>query len=153
MVQGRLLLALPLVALLAGCGTGQKVPPPSTVAGPQASLRIYDPKRLIHLHLTLADFVRSATRADFASFGQPQVRLTLTRGGETAFCRLTRELALRGARLRVRQNQAIAFDGRVVSRPYIDYRKFPHGLCGARGITILTKNVATARRVARAIRG
>ena len=153
MVHGRSLLAVALVALATGCGTGQKVPPPSTVAGSKASLRIYDPKRLIHLQLTLADFVRSATRADFASFGQPEVSLTLTRGGETTFCRLTHGLAVRGARLHVMQNQAIAFDGRVVSRPYIDYRKFPHGLCGAHNITILTQNRATARRIARAIRG
>ena len=59
----------------------------------------------------------------------------------------------RSARLRHKQNLAIAFDGRVVSKPYIDYRKFSHGICGARGTTLLTNNASTARRIARAIRG
>lgn len=155
LLRNRSLLALGLVALVAGCGAGKKVPPTTTsaVAPPKTSLRIYDPKRLIHVQLTLADFVRSASRAELASFGQPEISLTLTRVGQRAFCRLTRGLALRGAQLHVMQKEAIAFDGRVVSKPYIDFRKVAHGVCGARRITILTKNIRTARRVARAIRG
>lgn len=114
---------------------------------------MYDPRRLIHTQLTLSDFVRSATRASISAFGQPEVKLTLTHAGEAALCLLTRGLARRGAQLHHQQQQATAFDGRVISRPYVDYRRYPHGICGASHQTILTSNARTARRIAQALRG
>ncbi len=76
----------------------------------------------------------------------------LTTNGARKFHSLTRALARRGARLRRPQRFAFAVNGRVYSRPFVDYRAFPNGLDGRTGIQVEGMTLATAQRLAREIR-
>jgi preprotein translocase subunit SecD len=76
--------------------------------------------------------------------GQPIVTFDFTDRGREAFEALTRELAERGARMRVpggdpleaAQHFAIVLDGRLVSVPYVDFERNPNGIDAANGSQI-----------------
>jgi len=75
------------------------------------------------------------------------------RPGASKFQKLTRALARRGAELRRPQSFALEVNGRVVSRPLVDYHAFPNGFdVGRSGIQIEGMKLATAQRLARQIR-
>jgi preprotein translocase subunit SecD len=81
--------------------------------------------------------------------GEPIVAIDLTAEGRQAFADLTRRIAHRGADRESNQHLAIVIDDRIVSVPFIDYRREPDGISGANGIQIgggLTD--ATARTTA-----
>jgi hypothetical protein len=131
-------------------------PAASAATHAKVNFRIYDPKGLIHAQVTLSGLVRSAARAwrpPYSSPGHGALSLTFNRTGETAFCRLTRGLARRGARLHRVQYQGIVIDGWVSTKTNVDYRHFPNGLCGSPGLEIQGIKLTTARRLARLIRG
>jgi preprotein translocase subunit SecD len=90
--------------------------------------------------------------------GEPIVVFGFTASGRSAFARLTRRVAERGAALRLPHGEArrdafqhIAFvlNGSVLSLPYIDFFKNPHGIDGRNGAEIGGfGTIAAARRVA-----
>jgi hypothetical protein len=95
-----------------------------------------DPRRAYVLTgspaLTSADLA-SAQPARDPRIGEPIVRLRFTPDGVTAFSRVTREIAHRGAAQRANQHLALVVDDRILSVPFIDYRQVPNGIDGTRG--------------------
>jgi hypothetical protein len=47
---------------------------------------------------------------------------------------------------------AFAVDGRTYARPTIDFKLFPHGMCGTHGLQVYLR-ASIAQRLARIIRG
>ncbi|MFL6011793.1 MAG: SecDF P1 head subdomain-containing protein [Gaiellaceae bacterium] len=134
-----------VLVLLTGCGHA----PPSQ----RTTFRISGEKG-IGPALALADVARESVRATSdPATGQPVVTFRLTPEGETKFARLTRALARRGAAVGRPFHLVIAVDGRVISRPYVDYGRNPQGIPGDNGVQLGTATIVDARRVAKALRG
>ena len=126
---------MPLVAsaFLFGCGSSEH----------HASLRIAGEGGIGPV-LSRAD-LRSA-RADVdQNTSQPVVLLELTREGQRKFLVLTRRVVRAGRRRHRPAHVVIFVNGRVISRPYIDYRVFPNGLPADSGVQIDVRSVRTAR--------
>jgi hypothetical protein len=114
-------------------------------------LRIYDPAQLVRATVTSADV--SYAHADTSpQTGQALVELGLTARGVHSFCTLTRALAVRGARRHSFQHLAVAVDGHVYARPFIDYRANPRGLCGSPAFEIAVATPALAHELAAEIK-
>ena len=117
------------------------------------TVRIFDPARQVKTALTLADLVPSTARVvRDPSSGSASLEFSFTSSGRIKFCTLTRGLVLRGTRVGVPQQMAFAVDGRTYARPTIDFKLFPHGLCGTHGLQVYLK-ASLAQRLARVIRG
>lgn len=119
----------------------------------QYELRIYDPTRQVKTEVTSAEVVRSSVRASRGPAGSGILDFALTKPGASRFLSLTRALARRGARLHRNQSFALAIGGRVFSRPFVDYRRFPGGLPGNAGIEVQLPRLAAAQKLAKEIRG
>jgi SecD/SecF fusion protein len=105
-------------------------------------LTIFDWERRGRPALTNAD-VEGAVPVKDVQTGEPVVELELNPHGQAAFSELTREIARRGAELAQPgagvesfQHLAIAVDGQVISKPYINFRENPDGIDGAGGLQI-----------------
>ena len=95
--------------------------------------------------LTAAD-VASAKVALDQGTREPVVQLEFTPQGEQRFTALTRRLARRGSSVEAWQHLAMAVDGDVLSRPFIDYRQAPDGIDGAEGTRISDRFTEQAAR-------
>jgi hypothetical protein len=115
-------------------------------------LHIYDARRIAKTTVTSADIDRSSIRVVPLSKRYAALYVGFTRRGRLEFCRLTRALARRGARIHRHQYLIIAADGRVFARPWIDYQKFPNGLCGVPGFESDRIPIRAARDLAKLIR-
>jgi len=133
-VKGALALSA-TVLLCAACGSSS-----------QTEFRIFDPSGRVRVQVTGADILDGSVEAS-----KTAVSAEFTNGGNAKFCALTRALARRGARLHRVQHFAIEVDRRVVSRPYIDYRAEPKGLCGP-AFEIDVESAAEAQRIAHVLR-
>ncbi len=122
--------------------------------GDRTTFRIYDPSNRTTAQVTAADVVSSSVRMVPGAEGSGVVYLRLTREGGRKFAILTRALARRGARVTRPQAFAVEINGRVRSRPHVDYESFPNGIRGTdvEGIEIVIPRLAEAREVAEAIR-
>jgi hypothetical protein len=118
----------------------------------QFRLRIFDPSRLVKTEVTNDDVVRSSVRAVRQPAGSASLVGDFTKAGATKFCSLTHALARRGSRLRRVQHFAFEVAGRIYTRPSVDYRAFPNGLCGSPGFQVDGMRLAAARSLARLIR-
>jgi hypothetical protein len=126
----------------------------TAVASPtQFRLRIFDPSGLVKTQVTNDDAVRSSVRAVRQPAGSAMLVGNFTKAGATKFCSLTRALARRGSRLRSPQHFAFEVAGRIYTRPWIDYRAFPNGLCGSPGFQVGGMRLSVARSLVRLIRG
>jgi preprotein translocase subunit SecD len=117
--------------LLVGCGTSHR-----------ASLRISGEGDIGPV-LSRAD-LRSA-RADAS---QPVVLLELTPNGQRKFLALTTGVARAGRRRHHPVHVLISVNGKVISRPYIDYKLFPNGLPADNGIQIDVASIRAAHDLA-----
>jgi hypothetical protein len=68
------------------------------------------------------------------------------------FDELTRLVAERGVREHRNQHFAVAFDGHVYARPYLDYRLYPKGLRGDSGLELANLPSSVAQKVVSEIR-
>ncbi len=126
----------------------------AAVASPtQFRLRIFDPSGLVKTQVTNDDVVRSSVRAIRQPAGSALLVGNFTKAGATKFCSLTRALARRGSRLRSPQHFAFEVAGRIYTRPWVDYRAVPNGLCGSPGFEVGPMHLTVALSLARLIRG
>ena len=138
-----------LAVVATGCG--------GDTSKPEFELRIYDPTGKVPVELTTADIVRSGVRAELPEL-QPVggkyavVYIPLTDAGTSKFCRLTRAGARRGRELGKQQAFVIEINGRVKSRPQLDYDATPNGICGAPGFEIQGIRRMEAQALVRLIR-
>lgn len=133
-----LLLATAAVGLiLAGCGEKS-----------QFQLRIYDTLGQAETEVTASDVLPGSVRVQRLSGTSAGLFFRFTSEGKASFHRLTRTVARRGARLGRLQRIAIEINGTVYARPSIDYRLFPDGDGGERGLEIAGLDPSTARRLA-----
>jgi hypothetical protein len=116
-------------------------------------LHIYDARRIAKATVTSAEIVRSSVRVVPLSRRYAGLYVGFNRRGRAEFCRLTRALARRGARLHRHQYFVMAADGHVFFRPWVDYQKFPNGLCGVPGFESDHMPIRAARAFAKLIRG
>jgi hypothetical protein len=125
----------------------------SAQSGGMVTLRIYDPAGHIHTRVTLAGIARRETHVThLGNLPTGTLGIVFTKAGRRGFCKLTRALAHRGARLHNHhESSAFAVNGHIYARPYIDYRVAPNGLCGVPALSVSMK-LATARRLARLLR-
>jgi preprotein translocase subunit SecD len=87
--------------------------------------------------LDLDDVIRGSADATIdPSTGAPVVLMRFTKRGVAKFASLTRNLAQRGAALHRRLHVLISVNGRLISRPYIDYIANPNGISAQTGIEI-----------------
>jgi hypothetical protein len=119
----------------------------------QSRLRIFDPSGLVKTEVTNDGVVRSSVRAVRQTDASGSLIGTFTKVGAAKFCSLTRALARRGARLARPQHFAFEVAGRIYTRPWVDYKAFPNGLCGSPGFEVGGMRLAVARSLARLIRG
>jgi hypothetical protein len=115
-------------------------------------LQIYDARRIAKAKVTSSDLVRSSIRVVPLSTRYAALYVGFTNRGRLEFCRLTRALAHRGSRLHRHQYLVMAADGRVFARPWIDYEKFPNGLCGVPGFESDRMPIRAAGDLAKSIR-
>jgi hypothetical protein len=111
----------------------------------QFSFRIYDPSGRTKVEVMNADIVRTSVSAVPQGGGKAILSVSFTADGASKFCRLTRALARRGAALDRQQRFALVVNGRVQSRPFVDYDAAPSGLCGSPGIEVQGVPVAVAQ--------
>lgn len=114
-------------------------------------VRVFDPARQVKTALTLGDFVPSSA-AWVSENGSSALSVTFTPTGRKKFCILTRALAQRGVRVGVPQRLAFAVDGRTYADPTVNFKLFPHGLCGSPGLQVYLR-ASLAQRLAQLIRG
>jgi hypothetical protein len=115
--------------------------------------RLFDPTGHVPAEVATADILRSAARAYPEPGGSAALFVQLTPRGASEFHALTRGLARRGARLHRRQSFVVTIDGHVYARPFVDYKASPDGLDGRSGLELQGLKLATARRLAKEIRG
>jgi len=115
-------------------------------------VRIFDPSGHVRTSLTLADLVASSAKTWRAPDRSTSLLVAFTPAGRAKFCALTRDLAQRGARVGVPQRSAFAVDGHIYAEPKIDFKAYPHGLCGVPGLEISLR-ASLAERLAHIIRG
>jgi hypothetical protein len=115
-------------------------------------LHIYDARRMAKATVTSGDVVRSSVRVVPLSRRYATLYVGFNRRGRAQFCRLTRALARRGARLHRHQYFVIAADSRVFFRLWVDFQKFPSGLCGVPGFESDRMPIRAARALAKSIR-
>ncbi len=90
--------------------------------------------------------------------GSPDVQFQFTRAGANAFGRVTAQIAHRGQldsafRQSLFQHFAVAYGGRLITVPQIDFRTYPDGVQGNGGADITGGfTVSTARALAEALR-
>jgi preprotein translocase subunit SecD len=128
---------VPLVAgaLLVGCGT----------SGSDASFRIVGEGGIGPV-LSRPDL--TSARADIdPSTSQAVVLLDLTPKGQRKFLVLTGRVARAGRERHRPAHVIVSLNGKVISRPYIDYRSSPNGIPADNGIQI----DLPSRRAARAL--
>jgi len=126
----------------------------SAQSNAKTTLRIFDPTGQIHAQVTLSGIVRRQTAVTYVNDprGMGRLLLVFNRAGRTDFCRLTRGLARRGARLHNHHEvNAFEVNGHIYLRPYVDYRYYPNGLCGLPDLQMQMK-LATARQLTRLLR-
>jgi hypothetical protein len=134
--------------------TRGKTPDPALCGRPtQTDISIYDPTHHVKVELTSDDFVPSSARAEPQPGGSASLYVGFTSEGAAKFCRLTRDLARRGARLHREQHFAFAAGLAIYARPRVDHRANPEGICGAPGVEVSGMRPALARVVALGIRG
>jgi len=130
---------LAAAALLAGCGS---------TAHPSASLRISGEGGIGPV-LSRADIASADADVD-PSTSQSVVLLRLTPDGRRKFHALTMHVADAGRRRQRPLHILLAVDGKVLSRPYVDYHLFPTGLPAQNGIQVnLSSNRAAHDLVAK----
>ena len=118
---------------------------------------MYDPAGKVPVELTAADIVRTSVRAELPEL-QPVggkyavVSFALTDTGTSKLCRLTRALARRGRELGKRQAFVVEINGRVKTRPQLDYDATPNGICGAPSVEIQGIRRKEAQALVRLIR-
>ena len=115
-------------------------------------LHIYDAQRIVNTTITSADIDRSSIRVIPLSGRNASLYVGFNARGRRRFCRLTRALAHHGTRLHRHQYFVLEVSGRVLERPWIDYKTSPEGLCGSPGFELDQMETRTARTVARMIR-
>jgi hypothetical protein len=115
-------------------------------------LHIYDARQIVNTTIASGDIDRSSIRVEPLSGGRASLYVGFNARGRRKFCRLTRALAHRGARLHRHQYFVIEVSGRDLERPWIDYKTSPDGLCGTPGFELDNMETRTARTVARMIR-
>jgi preprotein translocase subunit SecD len=104
--------------------------------------------------LNAGDVARETVRLDMdPATGQPVLTFGLTAEGLRKFNRLTRTLAHRGASVGRPFHFLITVDGRVLGRPYIDYRMNPDGIPGGSGIQLNLPSRSESEKLARRLRG
>jgi preprotein translocase subunit SecD len=97
--------------------------------------------------------VRSSVRVQRdPATGQPIVVFRFTPGGQQAFHSVTGLVARRGRRTGRPEHVAFVLGARVLSAPFVDYRRDPNGLVGGSGVEIAAPSQPSARRIARALR-
>ena len=134
-------MAIGAVLVAAGCHESDRV-----------ALRIYDPTDQTPSEVTIRDVVSSSVRAARDPGGAGVLYFRLTDAGVRNCHALMRALARRGAREQRPQRFAIVVDGRVRSRPFVDYRVNPNGVdCGA-GLELTGLQPDVARRLAKLLR-
>ena len=116
-------------------------------AAAASGVRIYAIGDTTAPQISSADIIRASIRAA-SDAGQPVVAFSFTRAGAKKFHLLTLALARRGARLHRFARFAFEVDGKVYSRPYVDYRAFPQGFSGSAGVEVDVSSLATARKLA-----
>jgi len=137
-VRGAVLAAIAVLA--AGCGSGHSNGDWFRIVGESG----------VGPTLTSADLDRKSARADVGpATSASVVYFRLTRGGQSKFARLSRELAHRGAKAGRPFHFTIRVDGRVVARPYIDYTRDPDGIPADNGLQIDLARPADAQRLAK----
>jgi preprotein translocase subunit SecD len=127
-------------AVVAGCGSSTK----------EFVIRIYDPATSNSSSITVSDVIVSQTQA-YRTGRRANLRLQLTQKGQRKFSELTRRLARRGAKRHQLQHFVFEFDGRVYSKPVIDYRLFPNGLTNST-LVLANLDLKLARRIVTRIR-
>jgi preprotein translocase subunit SecD len=104
--------------------------------------------------VALSDDAIANAVAGTDSGGTPDVTLTFTAAGRSAFQRLTARVAARGNAVStsgdtLEQHIAIALDGQLLTIASIDFRVYPDGIIGASGADISGDfTAAVARRIA-----
>ena len=83
-----------------------------------------------------SDDVASAEPIRDRLLNEPAAGIEFTERGQSAFHRLTRGIAERGADVREWQHLVMVIDDRIVSVPYINYRDNPDGIDGVSGAQI-----------------
>jgi hypothetical protein len=102
--------------------------------------------------VTSADLVRAATRAINEQPGTDgTLYIRLNSVGVRKYRELTRAVSIRGRRAHQPQPLAVEIDGRVYSRPVLDYRDYPHGSTTSE-IEIFLPSKQLARQLAERIR-
>src|ERR687891_419992 len=107
--MGRALLPLCLALFSTGCG--------GTTESEQFDFRVYDPVGRISTEVTSANIARSSARAVPQGEGSAIVSVSFTPAGVSKFCRLTRELAQRGAATGERQQLVVEVNEDVWAKP------------------------------------
>ena len=133
--RSRRVLGLIAAGLLVACGTSHR-----------ATLRISGEGDIGPV-LSRAD-VRSAHADVDPSTSQPVVLLQLTPNGQRKFLALTTGVARAGRRRHHPVHILISVNGKVISRPYIDYHLNPNGLPADNGIQIDVPSIGTAHDLA-----
>ena len=128
--HSRGVLALIAAGVLAGCGASHR----------PASLRISG-EGGIRPVLSRAD-LRSVRAAVDPNKSQPDILLELTPNGQRKFLGLTTNVARAGRRRHRLVHILISVNGRVISKPYVDYHVSPNPL-PYKGIVV---DVASTRR-------
>jgi preprotein translocase subunit SecD len=135
-VGRRLVLACVAAGALVGCGTSES----------PARLRISGEGGVGPV-LSRSD-LRSA-RADVdPATSQPVVLLELTPSGQKKFRVLTADVARAGRRRHRPAHILISVNGKLISRPYIDYHVFPNGVPADNGIQMDVTSIRTAHDLA-----
>jgi preprotein translocase subunit SecD len=124
----------------------------STACGGSSShefrFRTYDPLGDVKVQLTESDVLRRSARAVREPDGSWSFSFRLTNDGQAQFRRLTRALAVRGARLHRPLRCVTEMNGAVLSRSTVDYRIFPDGYGAEEGMWFPGFRAAAARRLA-----
>jgi preprotein translocase subunit SecD len=141
-ISRTILVTVAFVSLLAACGASNDL-----------DFQIYDTRHQANVKILTSDLVRESVKAYKLPGNSPAVYFKLTDQGQSKFRRLTRALAKRGARLHAFQQMAIEINGKVYDRPGVDYKVMPDGFTPDTGLDITLDDLATARRLAKEMRG
>jgi preprotein translocase subunit SecD len=110
--------------------------------------RTYDPLGYVKVEVTEADVVRESAFATRENGGWWSLNFRLTKEGQAKFRRLTRALAMRGARLHRPLRCVTVLNGTLLSRSTVDYRIFPNGYGVEKGMWFPGYRSVVARRLA-----
>lgn len=95
------------------------------------------------------DVDKASQSFDQQAGGEPIVTINFTGSGQTKFRDITRDLARRGARVGANQSFASVLDGEIITRPTVDYQRYPSGIDPSNGVQINGNfSVGEARKLA-----